>query len=191
MRVTTGRAKGRALKSVPGDTTRPVTGKVKQAVFNILGDDVLDSTWLDLFAGTGAVGIEALSRGARSVTFIEKDALAVRTIQHNLKTTQLEDRSRVVRQDAFRFIAAYPNTSFDIIYVAPPQYQGLWAEALTAIDNAPNWLNAEGVVIAQINPREYHELALRRLEVVDQRRYGSSMLCFYERKQVEPPVNDR
>lgn len=191
MRVTTGRAKGRALKSVPGDTTRPVTGRVKQAVFNILGDDVLDSTWLDLFAGTGAVGIEALSRGARSVTFIDKDALAVRTIQHNLKTTQLEDRSRVVRQDAFRFIAAYPNTSFDIIYVAPPQYQGLWAEALTAIDNAPNWLNAEGVVIAQIDPREYHELALCRLEVVDQRRYGSSMLCFYERKQVEPPVNDR
>ena len=182
MHVTTGRAKGRSLKSVPGDVTRPITDRVKQALFNILADDVKGTAWLDMFGGTGAVGIEALSRDARSVTFIDQNVLAVRTIEANLKMTGFEDRARVIRQDAFRYIAAYPNAQYDFIYVAPPQYQGLWAAALLAIDSAIAWLAEDGAIIAQIDPHEYHELELKQLDMVDQRRYGSTMLCFYERK---------
>ncbi len=182
MRVTTGRARGRPLKSVPGEVTRPVTERVKQAVFNILADDVLDSAWLDLFAGTGAVGIEALSRGAHSVTFVDQDANAVKTIQANLQATQLGQNARVIRQDAFRYITGFPNATYDFIYVAPPQYKGLWAEALLALDRQPQWLAQDGAIIVQINPHEYHEMALQNLELVDQRRYGSTMLCFYEHK---------
>src|SRR4030095_15506723 len=115
MRVTTGRAKGRVLKSAPSTVTRPITDRVKQALFNILADDVKDSVWLDLFAGTGSVGIEALSRGARSVTFVAQHTLAVKTIQANLHTTQLEKGTRVVRQDAFKYIAGYPNATYDFI----------------------------------------------------------------------------
>ena len=182
MRVTTGRAKGRVLKSVRSDVTRPITDRVKQAVFNIVADDVKDSTWLDLFAGTGAVGIEALSRGARRVTFVDQDALAVRTIEANLKSTQLEQEGRVIRQNAFTYIAGHPNTSYDFIYVAPPQYKGLWSEALLALDSMPQWLAENGAIIVQIHPREFHEMDLHNLELVDQRRYGGTMLCFYEHK---------
>jgi 16S rRNA (guanine(966)-N(2))-methyltransferase RsmD len=185
MRVTTGRAKGRALKSVPGDVTRPITDRVKQAVFNILGDDVKGSTWLDMFAGTGAVGIEALSRGARHVTFIDQDTTAVRTIKSNLLLTQLGQNSHVIRQDAFRYINAFPNARYDFIYVAPPQYKGLWAEALLALDQQPQWLAEGGAILVQIDPHEYHEIVLQSLELVDQRRYGSTLLCFYEHKLVK------
>jgi 16S rRNA (guanine(966)-N(2))-methyltransferase RsmD len=185
MRVTTGRAKGRALKSVPGDVTRPITDRVKQAVFNILGDDVKDSTWLDMFGGTGAVGIEALSRGARHVTFIDQDSTAVKTIQLNLRLTQLSQNGHVIRQDAFRYINAFPNATYDFIYVAPPQYKGLWSEALLAIDTQPQWLAKDGAILVQIDPHEYHEMALQNLELVDQRHYGATMLLFYEHKQAE------
>ena len=180
MRVTTGRAKGHPLKSVPGEVTRPITDRVKQAVFNILADDVHSSCWLDLFAGTGAVGIEALSRGARSVTFIEQDANAIKTVQANLQNTGLSQNAQVVRQDAFRYLSALPNTRYGFIYVAPPQYKGLWAEVLLALDQQPHWLDDGGAIIVQIHPREYHEMTLHNLELVDQRRYGSTMLCFYE-----------
>ena len=183
MRITTGRAKGRMLKSVPGDITRPITDRVKQAVFNIVADDVLQSTWLDLFAGTGAVGIEALSRGAKHVTFIDQNAQAIRTIEANLKATQLTQSTRVIRQDALKYIAGHPNASYGFIYVAPPQYQGLWAEALVAIDHQPKWLEQNGAIIVQIDPREFHEVALKNFELVDRRKYGATMLCFYEQKE--------
>ncbi len=180
MRITTGRAKGRLLKSVPGDVTRPITDRVKQAVFNILADDVKQSKWLDLFGGTGAVGIEALSRGAGSVTFIDQNALAVRTIEANLKTTELNQKARVIRQDAFKYVAGMPNASYDFIFIAPPQYQGLWADALVALDNQPKWLAPEGAIIVQIDPREFHEVALKNFGLLDKRKYGATMLCFYE-----------
>jgi 16S rRNA (guanine(966)-N(2))-methyltransferase RsmD len=189
MRVTTGRAKGRVLKSAPSTVTRPITDRVKQALFNILADDVKDSVWLDMFAGTGSVGIEALSRGARNVTFIDQDVLAVKIIQANLQTTQLEKGARVVRQNAFKYIAGYPNATYDFIFIAPPQYQGLWSEALLALDNAPEWLAEDGAAIVQIHPREFHELDLKNLELADQRRYGATMLCFYEHKGNERSEN--
>ena len=97
MQVTTGKAKGRKLKAVPGDTTRPITDRVKQALFNILMDDVADTTWLDLFGGTGAVGIEALSRGAKHVTFVDREKLAVSVIEDNLKLTGLTTNAKVIR----------------------------------------------------------------------------------------------
>jgi 16S rRNA (guanine(966)-N(2))-methyltransferase RsmD len=185
MRVTTGRAKGRPLKAVPGDVTRPITDRVKQAVFNILADDVKDSTWLDMFAGTGAVSIEALSRGARYATLIDQDTTAIKTIQANLQTTQLTQNAHVIRQDAFRYINAFPNARYDFIYIAPPQYKGLWAEAVLAIDQQPKWLADDGAILVQIDPHEYHELVLQNLELVDQRRYGATMVLFYEHKLVE------
>ncbi|MGQ9815764.1 MAG: 16S rRNA (guanine(966)-N(2))-methyltransferase RsmD [Candidatus Roseilinea sp.] len=182
MRINTGLAKGRRLRSVPGNTTRPVTDRVKQAVFNILGDDVRGSTWLDLFAGTGAIGIEALSRGAAHSTFLDIAPLAIRTIQQNLAIAQLGAGATVIRQDAFQYLHGLPSARYDFIYVAPPQYQGLWDRAVLAIDLNVDWLAEDGAVIVQINPREYHPLALQNLELTDQRRYGSTLLCFYERR---------
>ncbi len=181
MRVDAGTARGRRLKSVPSPEVRPVTDRVKQAVFNILGDDVIGSRWLDMFAGSGAVGIEALSRGAASVLFIDIERLAIRTIEENLLHTGLSDRARVLRADAFEFIRAHPNEAFDFIYVAPPQYRGLWSRALIAIDENIGWLAPTGTVIVQLDPREFAPIPLQHLELTDQRRYGKTMLLFYDR----------
>src|SRR5512142_1837980 len=113
MRVISGTARGRTLKS-PGEATRPITDRVKTSLFNILGTRVIDANVLDLFAGAGSVGIEALSRGARAATFVELDHQALQAIKANLALTRLADRANVVRQDVFKFIGKAPPEKFDL-----------------------------------------------------------------------------
>jgi 16S rRNA (guanine966-N2)-methyltransferase len=186
LRVIAGAAKGRKLKMPPGEGTRPVMDRVKQAVFNILAEDIEGAAFLDLFAGSGSVGIEALSRGAARATFIENDAVAVRTIQANLTLTGFSAQARVVRSDVFIYLRNEPREGFDVVYIAPPQYHNLWAETLNRLDARPAWVNPDGLAIIQIGPREFTELALRHFELVDQRKYGNTRLCFYERTAPAP-----
>jgi 16S rRNA (guanine(966)-N(2))-methyltransferase RsmD len=183
IRVVGGSAKGRKLKIVPGDSTRPVMDRVKESLFNILGDWVVDTYWLDLFAGTGSIGIEALSRGANHCVFLDLDRAAVRTIHENLKVTRFEAQAEVSRTDAFVYLRGKPpiDPGFDVIYVAPPQYLGLWNRAVQVVDENPSWIVPDGLVIVQIDPREYADLELKSLRLYDQRRYGNTILCFYER----------
>lgn len=184
-RVIGGKAKGRRLKVVPGDTTRPIMDRVKESLFNILGD-IEGTQWLDLFAGTGQVGIEALSRGAAAVVFIDSARAAVQTVRENLAATRLSEGATVIKGDAFRFLREAGGRRFDVVYVAPPQYKELWVAALTAIDAAPDrYLSDGGQVITQIDPREFKELPLQGLALADKRRYGNTLLCFYERPPTE------
>jgi len=179
VRVIAGNAKGRKLVSVPGSGTRPVSDLVKGAVFDILGPEVHGARVLDLFGGTGSVGIEALSRGASSVVFVERARKAVVTIRRNLESTGLVDQAEVLHDDAFRFLNADHNGGrFDIIYVAPPQYQGLWAKALLAIDGGAV-LDPTGLVIVQIHPKEAQEMPLRDLVLFRQEQYGSTLVRMY------------
>jgi 16S rRNA (guanine(966)-N(2))-methyltransferase RsmD len=182
LRVISGTAKGRRLKDVPGDTTRPITDMVKQALFNILGGDVVDSTWWDLFGGTGAVGIEALSRGAAFVRFSDINRLPVETIKSNLQTCGFSAQAEVRRGDAFVMLAAAPDRVFDFIYVAPPQYKEMWSQALRVLDANPGWLEEDGWAAVQIHPREYVPIELVNLVAVDERKYGSTLLMFYAKK---------
>ncbi len=182
LRVRAGLAKGRVLKSVPGESTRPVTDMVKQALFNILGADVVGSAWWDLFAGTGAIGIEALSRGAAFARFSDSNRLAVETIGRNLEHCGLRDRAEIRRGDAFAMLSASPDRRFDYVYIAPPQYKGMWSRALLALDVNPLWLVDDGWVIAQIHPREYQNLLLQNFAESERRKYGSTLLVFYERQ---------
>ncbi len=178
MRVIAGEAGGIKLLSVPGKKTRPITDRVKAALFDFLGSRVEGALFLDLFAGTGSVGIEALSRGALKATFVEKDPAVIKVLRENLRRTGLEARAEVVQDDVFRFLKREPVQLYDIIYLAPPQYLGLWAKALLALDKA-NFLSPEGLVVAQIFPKEYEELPLVTLELKEKRHYGSTLLCFY------------
>jgi 16S rRNA (guanine966-N2)-methyltransferase len=185
MRVIAGSAKGRRLRSVPGEETRPITDRVKEALFNILGDFVVGARVLDLFAGTGSVGIEALSRGAAEVVFIEKSLAALRTVRANLQHARLADRAVVRRADAFRYLAGPIEAPFDLVYVAPPQYKGLWMDVLWAVDSQVALLSTypeggSGIVVVQIHPREYQDLPLQNLVEYDQRKYGSTLLCFFD-----------
>lgn len=183
LRVISGIARGRKLKSVPGDTTRPITDRVKEALFNILAGDVVDSTWWDLFAGTGAVGIEALSRGASLVRFSDLNRAPIETVKWNLEHCGFSARAEVRRGDAFAMLAAAPAKQFEFIYIAPPQFKGLWSRALLALNDNPAWLTKTGWAIVQIAPKEYEIPELVTLEELDQRKYGSTLLIFFGRKE--------
>lgn len=183
MRVIAGTAKGHRLHAVPGDATRPITDRVKEALFDILGQRIVGARVLDLFAGTGAVGIEALSRGAAQAVFIDRSPVALRTIRANLQHTRLMERASVLRADAFKYLAGPVATPFDLIYIAPPQYRGWWSEVLRRLDARPEWLSqppaGEGLAIVQIHPVEYRQVTLQNLAECDRRKYGSTLLCFY------------
>jgi 16S rRNA (guanine966-N2)-methyltransferase len=188
LRVISGKARGRRLKSVPGDTTRPITDRVKESLFDILGTDLVHprgAAFLDLFAGTGAVGIEALSRNAAFVRFIDQNRQAVEVIKENLRITGLSLNADVRRMDAFALLEQPADRKFDYVYIAPPQYKGMWKKALITLDKHLDWLTEDAWVIAQIHPVEYTELdpsELSYLVEFDQRHYGSTLLVFYEVK---------
>jgi len=182
MRVIAGSAKGRTLSAVPGSGTRPITDRVKEALFNILGQAVINASFLDLFAGTGGVGIEALSRGARMAVFVERNRRAIQAIRKNLQVTGLKVQAEVRQADVFTYLRQRPVELFDFIYVAPPQYEGLWLDTLHALDRQA-WLAPDGEVIVQIFPKELVAFELETLAVFDERRYGSTLLVFLARRE--------
>jgi len=190
MRVVTGEAKGRKLKAPKTMGTRPIIDRVKTALFDILSTRVEEARFLDLFAGTGSVGIEALSRGAAQATFIEMNYSVLKLVRENLKITGLGDRAETIHADAFKFLQANAapasdqarQRKYDIIYVAPPQYHEMAARALALLDTSPV-LAGDGLVIVQIHPKERTGVAavpLARLNLTDERKYGSTLLMFYE-----------
>jgi 16S rRNA (guanine966-N2)-methyltransferase len=179
MRVIAGKAKGRKLQMVPGEGTRPITDRAKEALFSILSDWVSETRVLDLFGGTGAVGIECLSRGATHAHFIDRNPKAVETIVANLRHCRLEQQATVQRGDSFAFLQKYQAEPFDLIFVSPPQYQDFWRKALQLIENHPTLLAEFGTIVVQIHPREDALVALERLQEYDRRKYGSVMLLFY------------
>jgi 16S rRNA (guanine(966)-N(2))-methyltransferase RsmD len=192
MRVVTGEAKGRKLKGPKSPGTRPIIDRVKTALFDILSTRVEDARFLDLFAGVGSVGIEALSRGAASATFIEMNSSVLKLVRENLKITGLGDRAEVLHTDAFKFLQSYSSENsavsqrqareYDVIYVAPPQYHEMAARTLNLLDQS-RLVPDTGMVIVQIHPKERSIVVaapLTRLVLTDERRYGSTLLLFYE-----------
>jgi 16S rRNA (guanine966-N2)-methyltransferase len=180
-RIISGTARGIRLRVAPGDITRPITDRVKEALFNIIGGDIIDSTWLDLFGGTGSVGIEALSRGATFVQFIDINRDAIIAIKENLLKTRLQEKAQIIQKDALRFLQQDVNRCFDYIFIAPPQYKDLWESTLNIIDHNPSWLANDGWLIVQIDPVEYKALILQNFREIERRKYGSTLLLFYDR----------
>ena len=187
LRVISGTAKGRKLRSVPGDTTRPVMDRVKEALFNILAGDVVDSNWWDLFAGTGAIGIEALSRGAAFVKFTDLNRAPIETIKENVEHCRFAEQAEIKRGDAFTMLAGKADRQFEYIYIAPPQYKQMWLEALKLVDDHIDWLTEDGTVIVQIDPKEFEDAPLNNLVLGEQRKYGSTLLIFYDPKEKRQP----
>ena len=180
MRVVSGTARGRVLKAVPGDTTRPILDRVKTALFDILRPELEGITMLDLFGGSGSVGIEALSQGAAFCYFLDISKNAVETIRENLKTTGFEAKAEVRNTDAFTFLR---NTvkSFDLIYVAPPQYKGIWGDVMRFLGERPQLVNDGGLVVVQIDPKEYEDIGLAAFDEEKRKRYGNTELIFYRK----------
>lgn len=164
MRVIAGSARRLLLKTVPGEGTRPTTDRIKETLFNMLQYDIAGSAFLDLFSGSGAIGIEALSRGAREAVFVEQDPKAVSCIRENLKTTRLEDRALVMQADVLSALKRLEGKreQFDFIFMDPPyrhQLEQRVFEYLTAskladgsttviieasLDTETDWIEAMG-----------------------------------------------
>jgi 16S rRNA (guanine(966)-N(2))-methyltransferase RsmD len=145
---------------------------------------VIDSKWWDMFGGTGAVGIEALSRGASFVRFSDMNRLPIETIKFNVAHCRFEAQAEIRRADAFTYLSALPDKSFEYIYIAPPQYKEMWIKALELLDDNLGWLAEDGWAVTQISPREYRTSlpTLDKLEEFEQRQYGNTLIIIYRKK---------
>ena len=132
MRVITGTARGARLKTLPSNDVRPTPEKVKEAIFSAIQFDIDGRRFLDLFAGCGQMGIEALSRGAQSCVFVDNTGVHLNVVKDNLKTADLEDKARVVCADYASFLATTPET-FDIAFLDPPYHAGMLEKALNKV----------------------------------------------------------
>ena len=171
MRIISGSRRGHKLEAPPGRSTRPTSDRVRENIFNILGP-VDEADVLDLYAGSGAMGLEALSRGAASVVFVERDQAAVRAIERNLDKLRL--RGTVLRQDAIAALAA-EKRKYDLVFVDPPyeMYADLEPQLARYL---PSVLTEDGVVVVETDKRVEPDLPL---EQRTSRRYGSARVTVY------------
>ena len=181
MRIVAGKNKGKILKSPKDLSVRPTSEKVREALFDILGTSVEETRFLDLFAGTGAVGIEALSRGAKNVIFIEKEQKCIKIIKENLEKTENSQNAVVYKIDFLSGLKllARKNALLDYIFLDPPYNRGLVNISLLEISKLPI-LRHNGLVIAQHYKKEKVMENLNNLSLNNQRRYGECYLSFYE-----------
>lgn len=180
MRVITGSAKGRPLKTVKNRAVRPTSDRVKESLFNIIGSRVVDADFLDLFAGSGSVGIEALSRGARTCVFVELHTAHLRVVAENLQTTGLGARAELIRRDARAALADLGNRGrrFDLIFVDPPYGQQLVPEVLELID-ARGVLAEGGWVICEHHAKDPVPAAAGGLHRFREVVFGETVISIY------------
>lgn len=186
MRIITGSAKGIQLKTPTGLSTRPTTDRVKESLFGILGYLVEDARVLDVFAGTGNLSLESLSRGASSAVAIDKSANCQRIIRENAVKTRLDDRITVLKGDGLRYLAQYASEGrqFDLIFADPPYEQGFVEKVVTLVD-ASDVLADGGVLIVEHSKKEMiDEASLTKLEIRRQERYGETVVSFLMHKKV-------
>ena len=181
MRIIGGNARGRRLKAPKGQNMRPTAARVKEALFNILPHDLSGARVLDLFAGTGNLTIEALSRGAAAATLVDSSFEAGKTIRENLRRLQLTDRARVWIMPAARALRllARHGDSFDMIFLDPP-YNRQWMDRTLKIIARERLLGGSGMVIAEHSIREDVEPSYDSLALHDQRRYGTTLVSFFK-----------
>ncbi len=181
MRIVAGKNKGNVLKSPKDLSVRPTSEKVREALFDILGTSIRETCFLDLFAGTGAVGIEALSRGAREVIFIEKELKCIKIIKGNLEKTGNSQNAAVYKIDFLSGLKllARKNYLLDYAFLDPPYNRGLVNISLLEISKLAI-LRPNGLIIAQHYKKEKVMENLNNLKLFKQKRYGECYLSFYE-----------
>jgi 16S rRNA (guanine966-N2)-methyltransferase len=180
MRVVSGNIKGHRLKAVPGNSTRPTTDKVKEAMFNMIGPYFNGGLALDLFAGSGGLGIEGLSRGLEKVIFVDLDRKAIQTINDNIQACGLEDKSEVYRNEASRALKAIKKRDlrFDYIYLDPPYKKQQLVKLLEMIDQ--NLLLEEnGLIVCEHGVETQLPTNIGKLQQIRYEEYGIIGIAIY------------
>lgn len=183
MRVITGSARGRQLKELAGMETRPTTGKVKEGLFSAIQFDIEGSRVLDLFAGTGQLGIEALSRGAAYCTFVDQRTDAVKLIRENLELCRLAERAEVRQGDAMACLRS--GGKYDIIFLDPPYASGLLESALETIMTF-DICREHGIIVAESAEDKVLPQVKGPYRVYREYHYGKIKLTVYHRGSEEP-----
>lgn len=178
MRVITGSARGRRLKELEGLETRPTTGKVKEALFSVIQFDIEGRRVLDLFAGTGQLGIEALSRGAECAVFVERRRDALQVIRENLEACGMTDKARVVNGDAMSYLKS--GEKFDLIFLDPPYASGLLEQALEEIVRF-DICRRHGIIVAESTADKTLPPLAGPYALYREYRYGKIKLTVYHR----------
>lgn len=182
MRVISGTAKGTSLESLEGTKTRPTLDRVKEALFNILQNDINDAYVLDLFSGSGALGIESLSRGAKFCVMADKSSDAIKVITRNLQKTRLEGNAKIIKNDYIKTLNSL-NDKFDLIFIDPPYAENIAVNSIKLILEL-DLLAKDGIIILETDEaeRELENLEKINVNVYDLRKYGRVKLIFLNRK---------
>jgi len=183
MRIIAGEMRGRHLKAVEGIQTRPTSDKVKGAIFNVLGDKVLEARVLDLFAGTGNLAIEALSRGSREAVLVEKSLDAHKVIHENLEKVGISHKAKLLLMDAFKYIDRYPSEVFNLIFLDPPYHKDLALKAILMIKEK-SYLAPFGVVVAETARDEELNGDIYPFEIRKTGEYGDTKVWYLQRMDV-------
>ncbi len=185
MRIIAGLCRGKGILPPPGRTTRPITDRVKESLFAILADRTCDAAVVDLFAGTGSLGLEAVSRHAESCLFVENDRQALRILRQNIRTMGLEDKARITPKNAWHFAKfAHPDKPADLVFLDPPYLDSRDSEqgsplAKLLVDLVQLHLLAENAIVVLRHESAYAtEDKYGRLVRTDSRRYGTMNLSF-------------
>lgn len=181
MRVVSGELKGRILKAVPGTSTRPTTDKVKESLFNMIGPYFSGGLGLDLFAGSGGLGIEALSRGLEKVIFVDREGKAIHIINENLKSCDLEDRAEVYRNDAVRALKAIQKReiTFNYIFLDPPYKKQQLVKLLEMIEKE-KLVHEDGVIVCEHASDIQLPEGIGALKQVRNEKYGIIGITLYK-----------
>ena len=181
MIIISGKARGTKLYSLEGSTTRPTLDRVKESLFNIIQNQVPECTFLDLFSGSGAIGLEAASRGANKTILCEKNKAAISIIKKNIEKTHLEDKVKLY-ENSYENLLNTINEKFDIIYIDPP-YKTDFAYEATNLILKNNLLNEKGTIIIETDEEEriIKQIEKLEIEIVNRRRYGRIHLVFLEK----------
>jgi 16S rRNA (guanine966-N2)-methyltransferase len=183
MRIIAGEMRGRQLKSVEGRQTRPTSDKIKGAIFNVLGDKVLDARVLDLFAGTGNLAIEALSRGSGEAVLVEKSLDAHKVIRVNLEKIGVSQRAKLFLMDAFKYIDRYPTEVFNLIFLDPPYHKELVSKAILTVKEH-SYLAPFGVIVAETAKDEVLNGDIYPFEIRKTGEYGDTKIWYLQRMDV-------
>ncbi|WP_413377409.1 16S rRNA (guanine(966)-N(2))-methyltransferase RsmD [Paenibacillus taichungensis] len=180
MRVVSGSAKGRPLKAVPGTGTRPTTDKVKEALFSMIGPYFEGGTALDLFAGSGGLGIEALSRGMDKAVFVDLESKSIEVIRANLKATKLEDQAAIYRNDASRALKALAkrSTQFDLVFLDPP-YRMKNGDELMLTMHELDLLESEATIVLEYESKYSYPEQFGPFEQTRKALYGETAVSIY------------
>ncbi|MBQ9608275.1 MAG: 16S rRNA (guanine(966)-N(2))-methyltransferase RsmD [Lachnospiraceae bacterium] len=182
MRVIAGTARSLPLKTIEGLDTRPTTDRIKETLFNMLTGYIPDAKFLDLFAGSGGIGIEALSRGAKDCTFIELNPKAIACIEDNVTFTHFKDNSRILKADAVSYVSGLKTVDYDVIFMDPPYGKGLERQVLSVLKEK-NFTEDTLIIVEAALDEDFSYVNDLGYDIIKDKRYKSNKHIFFKKRE--------